>query len=166
MTPELRSASWSGPSARSSARRLRTSTFHTTRSCGSPAPRPPVSLDPLIQAAFMYKNLPHAPIDVPNMSWTEVDLCPDSSNPEVAKFDLTLFLARSSAGVSGTISYSADLFDRDRIERLAASFLQILHSCVVDPDQRIHDLTLLTPTDREQLARIANPTPPVTRLRP
>ncbi len=123
-------------------------------------------LDPLIQAAFMYKNLPHAPIDVPNMSWTEVDLCPDSSNPEVAKFDLTLFLARSSAGVSGTISYSADLFDRDRIERLAASFLQILHSCVVDPDQRIHDLTLLTPTDREQLARIANPTPPVYPVAP
>ena len=118
-------------------------------------------LDPLIQAAFMYKNLPHAPIDVPNMAWTEIDLCPDSSNPEVAKFDLTLFLARTPTGVTGTLSYSSDLFDRDRIERLAASFLQILRSCVTDPEQHIHELDLLTASDREGLARIGNLTPPV-----
>ena len=50
-------------------------------------------------------------------------------------FDLSLFLREREGKYIGYIEYSTDLFDRDRIERMAGHFKLCWKGIVADPDQ-------------------------------
>ncbi|MDI3288324.1 non-ribosomal peptide synthetase [Polyangium sp. 15x6] len=70
-----------------------------------------------------------------------------------SKFDLTLGFIESEKGLVGTLEYDADLFTAATIERMAAHFLRLLEGVVADPGQRIRDIPLLSPTEREGILR-------------
>ncbi|HEX4183771.1 MAG TPA: condensation domain-containing protein [Caulobacteraceae bacterium] len=68
-----------------------------------------------------------------------------------AKFDLTLMLTDGGDGIWLEVEYSTDLFDEDRIERLAGHLFTLLESGAGDAEQRLSDMTMLTMAERHQL---------------
>ncbi|MER7756256.1 amino acid adenylation domain-containing protein [Kitasatospora sp. NPDC097643] len=66
-----------------------------------------------------------------------------------AKFDLTLELAErrsgpgTTGGITGTLQYAADLFDRRTAEWLGACLVRVLEAVAAFPDVRVGELDLL-----------------------
>ena len=68
-----------------------------------------------------------------------------------AKFDLTLMLTDGGDSIDLEIEYSTDLFDEDRIERMAGHFNTLLEAAAANPGQRLSDLPWLTDAERQQV---------------
>jgi amino acid adenylation domain-containing protein len=66
-------------------------------------------------------------------------------------FDLSLFLRERGGKYIGHFEYSTDLFNRDRIERMAGHYRTLLEGIVADPDQSIATLPILTEAERHQI---------------
>ena len=71
-----------------------------------------------------------------------------------SKSDLTLFMARYPDGLSATFEYDTDLFDAERIQRMAEHFLLLLEAAVSNPCQPISSLPLPHRTERPHPARV------------
>ena len=88
----------------------------------------------------------------------------DRYAPAFARFDLAIFLAESESGLAGEIEYNTDLFDHERITRLAGHFQTLLAGIADDPAAPIAALPLLGEEERRQLlwepnAAAARPVP-------
>ncbi|MBW4515816.1 MAG: amino acid adenylation domain-containing protein [Timaviella obliquedivisa GSE-PSE-MK23-08B] len=115
-----------------------------------------LSRNPLFQVAFALQNAPMQPLELPGLMLEPAPLRSGS-----IRFDLEVHLWESAhglrslwqspEGLSGFISYSTDLFDRDRISRLAGHFQTLLEGIVSDPDASLSDLPLLTATEHQQV---------------
>ena len=67
-------------------------------------------------------------------------------------FDLTLFIDDLSDGtLRASIDYRRDLFEPERIERLAGHYRTLLEGVAADPDRRLSALPILTPAERHRL---------------
>lgn len=73
-----------------------------------------------------------------------------------AKFDLTLFVDDALADVHAAIEYDTQLFDADRIERLAEHLTTLLEGIVESIDRAIEDLPLLAATEMRALTSDLN----------
>lgn len=67
------------------------------------------------------------------------------------KFDLTLVTREQDEGLGAVFDFNADLFDTSTIERMMGHFQTLLESIVVNPDQCLAELPLLTTTEQQQL---------------
>ncbi|PSB07408.1 non-ribosomal peptide synthetase, partial [filamentous cyanobacterium CCP2] len=115
-----------------------------------------LSRNPLFQIALALQNAPMQPLELPGLT-----LKPTPLESGTTRFDLEVHLWEpahglrslwpSQEGLSGFISYSTDLFDRDRIGRLIGHFQTLLEGIVANPNDRLSDLPLLTPTERQQI---------------
>ncbi len=61
-----------------------------------------------------------------------------------AKFDLTVAMVDEGGELSGELRYSTELFDADRIERMAGHLLTLLAAVAAAPQTRLSELPLLT----------------------
>ncbi|WP_426752485.1 amino acid adenylation domain-containing protein [Myxococcus sp. Y35] len=102
------------------------------------APERSLSRQPLVQVMFALQNAPFSP---PALDGLDVELLDLDS--VTAKFDLTLSMQESADGLSGLLEYSADLFDRERIERMAEHLVTMLQAAVQTPERRVIELDLL-----------------------
>ena len=68
-----------------------------------------------------------------------------------AKFDLTLTLVEGTDGLRATVGPRLDLFDAATITRLLGHFQTMLEGIVVDLEQHLSALPLLTAAERQQL---------------
>src|SRR5215472_9812593 len=68
-----------------------------------------------------------------------------------AKFDLALDLWEYPDGIEAYIEYSTDLFSEETVARMAGHFRTLLEAIVVNPDQRLSELTLLSRRELKQL---------------
>lgn len=75
-----------------------------------------------------------------------------------SKFDLTLVVRDTSKGVQVSVEYSTDLFATDSIARMLAHFQILLEGIVINPDQAIATLPLLTPDETHKLLEKWNAT--------
>ena len=73
------------------------------------------------------------------------------TQPQIAKLDLTLVLTDDGNKLHLEIEYSSDLFDEDRIERLAGHLRTLLEGAAANAEQRLAELPLLTSAERQQL---------------
>ncbi len=115
-----------------------------------------LSRNPLFQVAFALQNAPMQPLELPGLMLEPAPLESGS-----IRFDLEVHLWesahglrslwRSEEGLSGFISYSTNLFDRDRINRLVGHFQTLLEGIVNNPDARLSDLPLLTTLEHQQI---------------
>jgi amino acid adenylation domain-containing protein len=110
------------------------------------APERNLSHSPIFQVLFVLQNAPASTIALPGLTLTPL---PDQGG--VAKFDLTLMLEETDAGLQGWFEYNTDLFDATTIARLADHFVMLLQAIVDDSNTRLSDLTLLTAAEREQM---------------
>ncbi|WP_375498297.1 amino acid adenylation domain-containing protein [uncultured Nostoc sp.] len=68
-----------------------------------------------------------------------------------AKLDLTLVMRDTGKGLRASFEYNTDLFDEATIARMLGHFQTLLESILANPEQRISELPLLTPAERQQL---------------
>jgi amino acid adenylation domain-containing protein/FkbM family methyltransferase len=89
---------------------------------------------------------------------------------ELAKFDLVCAVRPAGPrGLRGALRFDRALFDTARIERMAATFSELLAALAADPDRPLDQLTVLTDADRRLLAAgndtaVPLPPEPVHRL--
>ncbi|HXJ72202.1 MAG TPA: AMP-binding protein, partial [Candidatus Dormibacteraeota bacterium] len=104
------------------------------------------SYTPLFQVFFVLQNTP-----MPNLEMSGVVVRPFEIDNGTAKFDLTLSLAETAEGLAGWIEYATDLFDADRMARLAGHLRTIIDEVIANPNARLSQLSPLTAGERQQL---------------
>lgn len=110
-----------------------------------------LSRTPLFQVMMVWQNTVEKQMEM-NGLWLEPLR---TENEQVtnnrAKFDLLLSLSEQGEEISGSLEYSADLFDAETIDRFAEQLERVLKICGHDQDQRIDEVSLLTEAEREQV---------------
>ncbi|MEX0267857.1 amino acid adenylation domain-containing protein [Leptolyngbyaceae cyanobacterium UHCC 1019] len=119
-------------------------------------PERDLSRNPLFQVALALQNAPMQPLELPGLTLEPAPLESGST-----RFDLEVHLWepthglrslwQSQTGLSGFISYSTEMFDRDRIGHLIEHFQTLLQGIVDNPDARLSDLPLLTSAEHQQI---------------
>jgi amino acid adenylation domain-containing protein len=66
-------------------------------------------------------------------------------------FDLALAISDADQGFQAQFEYDESLFDHQTIVAMTAHFETLLEALAADPDQRLSQLPLLSPSDRERL---------------
>ncbi|MGP1375923.1 MAG: non-ribosomal peptide synthetase [Almyronema sp.] len=104
-----------------------------------------LSYHPLFQVMFVWQTLP-APLQLPDLT-----LSPLPHQTHTTKFDLTLALTETTAGLKGNVEYSTDLFEADTIARLISHWQILLLGIVQQPDCALSELPLLSQREQHQL---------------
>ncbi|MHC5763140.1 amino acid adenylation domain-containing protein, partial [Nostoc sp.] len=116
-------------------------------------PQRDLSHTPLFQVMFVLQNAPMSALELPGLT-----LSPVESDSHSAKFDLTLSITETNSGLVGNLEYNTDLFAESSIQRMAAHLQTLLSGVVVNPQQRLSQLPLLTEAEKHQLLEQWNDT--------
>ncbi|MDV2992203.1 MAG: Tyrocidine synthase 3 [Chroococcidiopsis sp. SAG 2025] len=108
-------------------------------------PERSLSHTPLFQVMFAL-NVPMSALELPGLT---LDLLETDST--TARFDLTLWMSQTDRGLTGSLEYNTDLFDRDTIARMLGHFQTLLAGVIENPDRSLGDLPLLTSAERQQI---------------
>ena len=101
---------------------------------------------PLFQIMFALQFAEEPPITAGGLEWTSVDVATERS-----PYDLTVFLRQTPAGLRGTLRFATDLFDRARIERLAAHYRQLLRFFPDELDTPVGRLSFIGAEERASI---------------
>ncbi|RKH00252.1 amino acid adenylation domain-containing protein, partial [Corallococcus sp. CA053C] len=107
--------------------------------------------NPLFQASFVLENHRVQELTPAGMRWGSVAWSPDGSVEGTAKFDLSLVMAETPEGLTGTLEYSSDRFDVETVRRLAVHLRTLLDGIAADPERHLGALPLLTPEERRRI---------------
>ncbi|HZI03912.1 MAG TPA: amino acid adenylation domain-containing protein, partial [Archangium sp.] len=110
------------------------------------APQRSLGRTPLFQVLFVLQNTPTGQLQPAGLT-----LLPLETHGGTARFDLTLSLAETEAGLEGSLEYSTDLFDESTVRRMLGHFSQLLASIVAHPDWPVSRLPLLPEDELRQL---------------
>ncbi|CAD5920830.1 non-ribosomal peptide synthase/polyketide synthase [Planktothrix agardhii] len=105
-----------------------------------------MSYTPLFQVMFGLDNEVLNAIDLEGIKATHQPL-----EFKTAKFDLSLFIQVTEAGLTAHWEYNTDLFDESTIERLSGHFVNLLKGIIANSEQPVTQLPLLTESERCQL---------------
>ncbi|MBD2300896.1 non-ribosomal peptide synthetase [Nostoc sp. FACHB-190] len=109
-------------------------------------PERSLSHTPLFQVMFVLQNAPMPPLELP-----ELILNPVIVESKTAKVDLSLSMTDTPQGLIGNLEYNTDLFEAATIKRMVGHLQTLLASIVVNPDQSLSDLPILTETELQTL---------------
>ena len=101
---------------------------------------------PLFQVMFILEKGAGATLELPGLTASALEV-----DSESTPFDLILTLIEQAEGFQGSLGYNTDLFDAATIQRMLGHFQVLLEGLVVDPDQPVGTLPLLTKAERQQL---------------
>lgn len=104
-----------------------------------------LSYTPLFQVGFVL----YAPM--PQIQMAGLTVSSLAIETATAKFDLSLTLENTDAGLIGQWEYKTDLFDATTITRMVGHFQTLLTAIVTNPEQKLSSLPLLTTAERQQL---------------
>jgi amino acid adenylation domain-containing protein len=104
---------------------------------------------PLFQAMFGLHEGPPARLELPGLSVSRV---PVGFN--YAKFELSLELRHATDALRGSLEYSADLFERQTVERMATDWQALLGAFLADPDRRLSEVALDGPSADRPRSRV------------
>lgn len=105
-----------------------------------------LSYAPVYQIALNFKDTSASNTEVDTLIIGEFDF-----QTGMAKLDLTLDIVNKQDRLACRSEYNSDLFDAETIERLVRHFEVLLEGIVVNPEQRIAELPLLTEEERRQV---------------
>lgn len=74
-----------------------------------------------------------------------------SSQTHSAKFDLSMIIAEHDDGLTATIEYRTDIYDRNTIERMLSHYRRLLEAAVDEPSKPVSQLQLLSAQERDEL---------------
>ena len=105
-----------------------------------------LSHHPLFQVVFSLQNTPIQALALPGLSLSPLDF----DHPS-AKFDLEFHLWESPEGLRGQVIYSRDLWDDTTMTRMLGHFQMLLQGIIVNPQQCVCELPILTQAEQHQL---------------
>ncbi|AUX41120.1 hypothetical protein SOCE26_025250 [Sorangium cellulosum] len=106
---------------------------------------------PIFQVMFNLVNLADERLTLPGLAAEVEQHMPGS------RFDLTLYARQRTDELRLELAYSADLFERDRIEMMLAQLVSALAQIVDRPEQRIAEITLPSPPGLDPTLPIPEP---------
>ncbi|WP_375466723.1 amino acid adenylation domain-containing protein [uncultured Nostoc sp.] len=109
-------------------------------------PQRDLSHTPLFQVMFALQNAPISEVELTGLTISSLPAAGATS-----KFDLSLLMQTTAAGLVGVWEYSTNLFDASTIERMTGHFVTLLEGIVANPQQKILQLPLLTEVEQQQL---------------
>jgi amino acid adenylation domain-containing protein/non-ribosomal peptide synthase protein (TIGR01720 family) len=101
---------------------------------------------PLFQVMFAVQNAPVDRLEVPGLSLRLLDVATGAS-----KFDWTVSLSEDREGLTGSLEYASDLFDRATVQRVIGHLEILLAAALADPAGRLSELPLLSAAERHHL---------------
>ncbi len=106
--------------------------------------------------SFAHTPIFQAMISWQDEEWSELslrDLTVEMIAPEVqpSKFDITLDIGPSGAGIAGSVEFATALFDRDTIQRHVGYLTRVLEAMVADDTAPVARIDLLDETERTRL---------------
>ncbi len=105
------------------------------------------SRNPIAQVAFLYLDFPEATaMQFLGLTANHIDIDNGAS-----RFDITLAMTETPDGFTVSIEYIRDIFEHDRMERMAQHLKTLLGSIIANPDAHLSDLAILTLEERRQL---------------
>ncbi len=104
-----------------------------------------LSRSPLFQVMFALQNAPTA-MELSGVSLEALDL-----QTGMAKFDLTLLVRETEAGLVGFWEYNTALFDEETVARMAAHYARLLEAATARPELSLAKLPLLSEAERLQV---------------
>ncbi|MGI0483862.1 amino acid adenylation domain-containing protein [Pantanalinema rosaneae CENA516] len=105
-----------------------------------------LSHSPLFQVLLILQNSPTDPVNLPGLT-----LNPLQVESGTAKYDITLMMEETEAGIIAELEYNQDLFDRATIRRMVGHFQTLLQGIIAEPEQPISALPLLTAAETQQV---------------
>jgi amino acid adenylation domain-containing protein len=114
------------------------------RSAGSP---------PFFHHFFIHRNASQSAWALPGL-----ELEPLAQHQATSKFDLTLSVLETEHELSGTLEYSADLFERETIERMIQNYVELLTQALATPALPVARLQLVSAAERELAVNAYNRT--------
>ncbi|WP_158103132.1 non-ribosomal peptide synthetase, partial [Streptomyces tricolor] len=123
------------------------------------APARSLSHHPLFQVILTFQNSSDIDVDLPGLTVRDHPLEAAS-----AKFDLSFALEEQvddegvPAGMSGSVEFATDLFDRETAVAVADRLERLLRSVTTDPSRPLSTLDVLSEEDRRLLLREWNDT--------
>ncbi|GAX45461.1 amino acid adenylation [Tolypothrix sp. NIES-4075] len=109
-------------------------------------PQRDLSHTPLFQVTFILQDTSTSPVELSGLTVTSLPI-----ETTTTKFDLTLLIENTAAGLVSVWEYNTDLFDASTIERMAGHFQTLLAGIVTNPEEKILQLPLLTKVEQHQL---------------
>ncbi len=109
-------------------------------------PQRELSHTPLFQVTFALQNASKSPVELTGLTVTSLP-----TETTTTKFDLTLLIENTAAGLVSVWEYNTDLFNVSTIDRMAGHFQTLLEGIVANPEQKISQLPLLTQVEQHQL---------------
>ncbi|HEX7175266.1 MAG TPA: amino acid adenylation domain-containing protein [Pyrinomonadaceae bacterium] len=107
----------------------------------------------LFQVMFVLQNAQLAPLELPGLMLTPVDLHSGTS-----KFDLTLEMVEAEEGLTALLEYNTDLFDAATAEGMLEQYQTLLEAVVREPRSKVSALPLLSPEAERRLLSEFNDT--------
>jgi amino acid adenylation domain-containing protein len=101
---------------------------------------------PLFQVTLTLQNTPES-----ELYFGDLQLKPIEFETNFSKFDLSIDFTKKSDGLAAVIEYNTDLFDKDRIERMAKHFNVLIESIIANPEGNISEFEILTSAEKHQL---------------
>ena len=117
----------------------------------------------VVEALKPERNLSYSPLFQVMLDWRDrdaqfqfvglpgIEVQPLLSHSHTSKVDFTVFLSDTGDDISMEIEYNSDIFDEQRILRMAGHYFTLLEAAAVDPERKISSLPLLTAPEREEL---------------
>ena len=109
-------------------------------------PERDLSRSPIFQVVLVLQNTPAADLTLEGLHLYAVE-----AEAGTAKFDLTLTVQPSEEGLTGSMEYSADLFDPQTVDHFLVRLERLLTAAVEDPRRSPWELPVLSESEREQL---------------
>ncbi|NOK63913.1 MAG: hypothetical protein GFH27_549391n2 [Chloroflexi bacterium AL-W] len=116
-------------------------------------PQRDLSRQPLFQVSFALQNMPQGTLQL-----SDLIIQMEPSHLQIAQFDLSLHVQEAAEGLFGRLEYAVDLFEHTTMERLLQHYQMVLTGFVQEPTRCLSDVSLLTESERTQLAQWNNTT--------
>jgi amino acid adenylation domain-containing protein len=113
-------------------------------------PQRNLSHNPLFQVMFALQNLPDRQATQDEAAGGGEPAVPEES---VARFGQGWFLAPNEDHLIGSVEYSMDLYDHDRITRMIEQYRRLLCEVTENPDLPVEQIELLADAERATLTR-------------
>ena len=103
---------------------------------------------PLFQVTLDFQNTPRPRLDLPGAVVSR-----QAAATGTTKFDLEFTWRQTPGpgGLDGTLTYRTDLFTQQTARQIAGRLVRVLEQVAADPGLRVHQVSVLTGTERAQL---------------
>ncbi|HHP7244172.1 MAG TPA: condensation domain-containing protein, partial [Elainellaceae cyanobacterium] len=115
-------------------------------------PQRDVSYNPLFQVSFTFQHAPQLD-EIPGLTLNQLKV-----ESRTSQFDLRLIIETTQGELTASFEYNTDLFEDATITRMLGHFRNLLEGIVVNPDQSLSELPLLSEAEQHQQLVVWNNT--------